>query len=191
MQETQVWFLDWEGSLEKEMATHSSILAQRIPWTEESGGPQSMGSQTVWHDWVTNIFTLFFAYLYVTLVLTGYNPQMQRSVSCSNKWFWSLEKKKNLIPNEWGCSLAWLYSLSYCANDINKLILRVYFVAPKSSFLSRASVLIKFSHHYKYIISEDCWVGNNRANYGEQVKILKIHVNKSSYGVWNSCICLD
>ena len=48
------------------------------------------------------------------------------------------------------------YSLSYCANDINKLILRVYFVAPKSSFLSRASVLIKFSHHYKYIISEDC-----------------------------------
>ena len=94
MQEMWVQSLGWEGSLEKEMATHSSILAQRIPWTEESGGPQSMGSQTVWHDWVTNIFTLFFAYLYVTLVLTGYNPQMQRSVSCSNKWFWSLEKKK-------------------------------------------------------------------------------------------------
>ena len=37
-------------ALEKEMATHSSILAWRIPWTEEPGGPQSMGSQRVGHD---------------------------------------------------------------------------------------------------------------------------------------------
>ena len=45
MQETWVRFLDWEDSLEKEMATHSSILAWRIPWTEETGGLQSMWSQ--------------------------------------------------------------------------------------------------------------------------------------------------
>ena len=38
MQETQVQFLGWEGPLEKEMATHSSILAWRIPWTEKPGG---------------------------------------------------------------------------------------------------------------------------------------------------------
>ena len=44
--------LDWEDSLEKEMATHSSILAWRIPWTEESRGLQSMGSQRVGHDLV-------------------------------------------------------------------------------------------------------------------------------------------
>ena len=43
--------------LEKEMATHCSILAWRIPWTEEPGGLQSMGSQRVRHDWVTNTFT--------------------------------------------------------------------------------------------------------------------------------------
>ena len=43
MQETQVRFLDWEDPLEKEMATYSSILAWRIPWTEEPGGLQSMG----------------------------------------------------------------------------------------------------------------------------------------------------
>ena len=43
MRETQVRSLGWEDSLEKEMATHSSILAWRIPWTEESGGLQSMG----------------------------------------------------------------------------------------------------------------------------------------------------
>ena len=50
MQETQVQFLDQEDPLEKEMATHSSILAWRIPWTEEPGGLQSMGSQRVGHD---------------------------------------------------------------------------------------------------------------------------------------------
>ena len=45
MQETWVRFLGWEDPLEKEMATHSSILAWRIPWTEEPGGLQSMGLQ--------------------------------------------------------------------------------------------------------------------------------------------------
>ena len=45
IQETQVRSLDREDPLEKGMATHSSILAWRIPWTEEPGGPQSMGSQ--------------------------------------------------------------------------------------------------------------------------------------------------
>ena len=45
MQETQVRSLGQEDPLEKEMATHSSILAWRIPWTEEPGGLQCMGSQ--------------------------------------------------------------------------------------------------------------------------------------------------
>ena len=45
------------NTLEKEMATHSSILAWRIPQTEEPGGLQSMGSQRVGHNWVTNTFT--------------------------------------------------------------------------------------------------------------------------------------
>ena len=47
MQETWVQFLSQEDPLEKGMATHSSILAWRIPWTEEPGGLQSMGSQRV------------------------------------------------------------------------------------------------------------------------------------------------
>ena len=46
MKEAQVGSLGWEGPLEEEMATHSSILAWRIPWTEEPGGLQSMGSQS-------------------------------------------------------------------------------------------------------------------------------------------------
>ena len=53
MQETWVQFLDWEDPLEKEMATHSSILAWRVPWTEEPGRLQSMGSQTVGCDLAT------------------------------------------------------------------------------------------------------------------------------------------
>ena len=44
MQETQVWFLGWEDPLEKGIATHSSILSWRIPWTEEPGRLQSMES---------------------------------------------------------------------------------------------------------------------------------------------------
>ena len=47
---TQVWSLGWEYPLEKEMATHSSILSWRIPWTEEPGGLQSLRSQRVESD---------------------------------------------------------------------------------------------------------------------------------------------
>ena len=56
MQETQVRSLDWEDPLEKEMVTHSSSLAWEIPWTEEPGGLQSMGSQRVGHDLATDTF---------------------------------------------------------------------------------------------------------------------------------------
>ena len=55
MRETWVRSLGWEDPLEKEMATHSSILAWRIPWTEEPGGLQSTGSQRVGHDWATSL----------------------------------------------------------------------------------------------------------------------------------------
>ena len=50
VQETQVRFLGWEDLLEKGKAAHFSILAWEIPWTEEPGGLQSMGSQRVRHD---------------------------------------------------------------------------------------------------------------------------------------------
>ena len=50
MPETQVLSLGWEDPLEKEIATHSSILVWEIPWIEEPGGLQSMGSLRVGHD---------------------------------------------------------------------------------------------------------------------------------------------
>ena len=59
IQEAQVWSLGLKDPLEEGMATPCSILACRIPRTEESGGPQSIGSQRVEHDWETKIVSLF------------------------------------------------------------------------------------------------------------------------------------
>ena len=60
--ENWVQSLDPEDPLEKEMATHSSILAWKIPWTEKHGGLQSTGSRRVRHDWVTPLSFSFFSF---------------------------------------------------------------------------------------------------------------------------------
>ena len=54
MRETRVRSLGWEDPLEKEMAIHSSTIAWKIPWTEEPGRLQSMGSQRVAHNWANS-----------------------------------------------------------------------------------------------------------------------------------------
>ena len=87
LQETQVRSLGWEDPLEKEMATHSSILAWRIPWTGEPGRLQSMGSQRVRYDWATSLHfgkILWRRKWQSTPVLLSGKSQGQRSlVSCS------------------------------------------------------------------------------------------------------------
>ena len=57
MWETQVRSLGWEDPLEKEMAIHSRTVDWKIPWTEEPGSLQPMGSQTVGHDLATSLHT--------------------------------------------------------------------------------------------------------------------------------------
>ena len=59
--ETSVWSLGRKDLLEKEMATHSSILAWRIPWMEESGRLKPMGLQKVGHDWATSLWLFTFS----------------------------------------------------------------------------------------------------------------------------------
>ena len=61
----QVQSLCWEDPLEKEVSTHSSILAWEIPWTEELGGLQSMGSQRVGHELATKQFECVFFSRYI------------------------------------------------------------------------------------------------------------------------------
>ena len=72
MWETWVRSLGWEDPLEKGKATHSSIPAWRIPWTEEPGGLQSAGSQTAGHDRVTNTLNMYKCkIMYELLILIG------------------------------------------------------------------------------------------------------------------------
>ena len=66
MRETWVQSVDQEDILEKEMATHSSILAWKIPWMEEPGRLQPMGLQRVGHDGATNTFTRFRSPFFLT-----------------------------------------------------------------------------------------------------------------------------
>ena len=85
--------------LEKEMATHSSILAWRIPGSEEPGGLLSMGSQSVRHNWVTNTFT----FKYTKLIFDEAAKAFQRRKNVFKKWWqsdWNIHRhKKNLDLN--------------------------------------------------------------------------------------------
>ena len=91
MWETWVRSLGQEDPLEKEMATHSCILAWRIPWMEESGGLQSMGSQRVRHDWATS-FTLFSIYMCHIYMYKYWIGQYLYEVMEKSKWtFWSTQ----------------------------------------------------------------------------------------------------
>ena len=86
MQETWVWSLGWEDPLEKEMATHSSTLAWKIPWMDEPGRLQSMGSQRVGHDWATSLSDF---------------PFLSYGSSSSHTWMWLLDHKEGWAPNNW------------------------------------------------------------------------------------------
>ena len=65
MWETQIQSLGWEDPLEKEMTIPSSTIAWKIPWTEEPGRLQSMGSQRVRHDWATLSYIYIWIYIYI------------------------------------------------------------------------------------------------------------------------------
>ena len=77
MRETQVWSLAREDPLEKEMATHSSTLAWRIPWTEKPGRLQSTGSQRLGHDWATSL------HIYASF---WHHGQQSNLVECMCSW---------------------------------------------------------------------------------------------------------
>ena len=88
MQETRVWSLGRKDPLEKGMANHSSIIAWRIPWTEEPDGLQSVGLQRFRHDWVTNT--------HILILQQGKNPS--GNVTVGNKSLAALFQAMCLTP---------------------------------------------------------------------------------------------
>ena len=89
------------------MAIHSSILAWRIPWTEEPGGLQSVGSQRVRHDWVTNTFT-FFQDLRARLKLDPFATAPKGNIRCLLFSSWTF--MSNTKPTE--CQNLWPWGLT-------------------------------------------------------------------------------
>ena len=84
MQETWVWSLGRKDPLEKEMATHSSTLAWKIPWMEECGRLQSMGSQRVGHDWATSLH-LYHLNIWKEFQRRKQHPNVKRWIILKNK----------------------------------------------------------------------------------------------------------
>ena len=103
---TWVWSLVAEDPLEKGMTSHSSILAWKFAWTEEPGGLQSMGSQRVRHNWMTNTFTLFTFTRFVIALL-------KRSKRLLISWLQS-PSAVFLIPRKWNLPLFPIFSAFIC-----------------------------------------------------------------------------
>ena len=119
MQETPVWCLNREDPLEEGTATYCSILAWRIPWTEEPGWLQSLGLQKVGYDWATKHSTAsslsstfwdgetdvpgvsLLEGVHAQLCLTCYNP-----MDCSLQRTWSLAHRKCLIQANYNAKLS-------------------------------------------------------------------------------------
>ena len=102
MQETWVWSLDEEDPLEKEMTTHSSTLAWKIPWMEEPGRLQPMGSQRVRHDWTTSLLLYFYYYISSTSDHHALNPRGWETLS------WGTSGLFSPVP-----LFGWTVSLNY------------------------------------------------------------------------------
>ena len=107
MQEIQVRSLGQEDPLEKGMAAHSSVLAWRIPWTEEPGRLQSMGSQGVRYDWATSTFTFRLAFCW--FFMSSSAPWA--SLGCWNRVLSTLS-----LPHVFGC-LGWAECALYNAGE--------------------------------------------------------------------------
>ena len=98
--ETQVRSLGWEDPLEKGMAAHSSMLAWKIPWTDEPGRLQSTGSQRIGHDWATNSFV--FSFLLGRKAMTNLDSILKsRDITLSTK--------VHIVKTIFSISDVWMY----------------------------------------------------------------------------------
>ena len=156
MQETWVRSLGGEDPLKKGMATHSSILAWRIPWTEEPGGLQAIGLQRVGHNWATNItFTIVYKIqLFCCFVLSLMDPAPWLTLSAVCFW--------NYMPCL--CSLSGLCQFFPCGSvfPITGSIPETHLLAESSS---RGALpwwpLVLIASISNYLLSAKCLWGAN------------------------------
>ena len=99
MQETWVWSLGWEDSMEKGTATHSSILVWRISWTEEPGRLQSMGSQRYICMYIYILYIYILSHDYPSSLTSIVNTMAETNIL---KRYW-LEKRMPELEDEWMC----------------------------------------------------------------------------------------
>ena len=120
MQETRVWSLSQEDSLEKGMAIYSSIFAWRIPWRWEPGGLQSMGLQRVGHNWAINTDTLVdmlsVAFFLQSSITATEILLLTKSILFANQ---PLEKK---FANSWLSYMTWCNLLIFCFKILHLLL---------------------------------------------------------------------
>ena len=122
--ELWVWSLGWEDPLEEGMATHSSILAWRIPWTEEPGGLQSMGSQRVRHDWAYGIEVQF--------AIRRFSPGCLIGTSNPCQWL-----KWNWLPQHLPFSMNTIHDYAFIqTKNLGSILSSFLMVTSKHQFLS-------------------------------------------------------
>ena len=143
-QEMWVWSLGWEDTLEEGMATHTTILAWSIPWTEQPGGLQSIESHRVGHDWShlactqttghltsvsINVTQIHLASVVVYLSIKSHSKTINSTSHETEKWFKSLPEamewitQRDCIPTSQGNSLF----LQHLWSILLKLIQQWYF----------------------------------------------------------------
>ena len=133
------------------MATHSSILVCRIPWTEEPGGLQSMGSQRVWHDWATNIShaILFKTHFYLySLVTPGLScPEIQ--VPDISNFFCQQIRPLSCLQKNFAPQIAWIQPdeipESFTPFWIHTFILSIYYWIFQNILYSTSQLDKKFA----------------------------------------------
>ena len=103
-----VWSLGQEDPLEKEMASHSNILAWRISWTEKPGGLQATGSQRVRHDW-SDLVGMYVCIWVLCVCVLNYTWVLGFDIKCVILWIMRAPRLKNM-PIMWE---TWVQSLSW------------------------------------------------------------------------------
>ena len=126
MQEAQVRSLVHEDPLEKEMAIHSSTIAWKIPWTEEPGRLESMGSQRVGHDWVTSLFRFHFSLYHYTVELGNRFNGLDLIEYLMNygMWFVTLYRRQGSRPSTTTTTKKWKKKAKWLSEEALQIAMK-------------------------------------------------------------------